>query len=99
MITTTKNNNDSQVKSQQDTDNDDDEGLDSPDEKKIKEEIVLIGEKNDIESLLDNKNNQLFNIILANTNRANQLDEIESNLAKKRIQKIRNNEFFLENHL
>jgi len=90
LITTTKNNNDSQVKSQQDTDNDDDEGLDSPDEKKIKEEIVLIGEKNDIESLLDNKNNQLFNIILANTNRANQLDEIESNLAKKRIQKIRN---------
>jgi hypothetical protein len=31
------------------------------DERKIKEEIVLIGERMDIESLLDNQNNQLFN--------------------------------------
>ena len=60
-----------------------------PDEKKIKEEIVLIGEKSDIESLLDNKNNQLFNLILANSSRASKLEEIESNLTKKRIKKLR----------
>jgi hypothetical protein len=32
------------------------------DEKKFKEEIVLIGEKCDIGSLLDNQNKQLFNL-------------------------------------
>ena len=52
------------------------------DEKSVKEEFVLIGEKNDIDSLLDNKNNQLYNLIMSNSNRANKLDEIETNLNK-----------------
>ena len=61
----------------------------SPDEKKFKEEIVLIGEKSDIESLLDNENNQLYNLIMANSMRAGKLSEIEADLEKKRYEKVR----------
>jgi hypothetical protein len=59
------------------------------DEKKFKEEIVLIGEKCDIESLLDNQNNQLFNLILANSNRSKQLSNIESDLNRERYNRLK----------
>lgn len=59
------------------------------DEKKIKEEIVLIGEKSDIESLLDNENNQLYNLIMANSMRAGKLNAIEDELGEKRYAKVR----------
>lgn len=60
-----------------------------PDEKKIKEEIVLIGEKCDIESLLDNENNQLYNLIMANSMRAGKLNEIESAVGAKRYAEMK----------
>jgi hypothetical protein len=59
------------------------------DEKKFKEEIVLIGEKCDIESLLDNQNNQLFNLILANSNRSKQLSNMESDLNRERYNRLK----------
>lgn len=55
------------------------------DERKIKEEIVLIGERNDIESLLENQNNQLFNLILSNSRQAKRVADIESDLSEKRL--------------
>jgi hypothetical protein len=58
------------------------------DERKIKEEIVLIGERMDIESLLDNQNNQLFNLILSNSNQTMRVAEIESDLSQKRINQL-----------
>lgn len=61
---------------------DDGDHTESQDEKSVKEEFVLIGEKNDIDSLLDNKNNQLYNLIMSNSTRTNKLDEIETNLNK-----------------
>lgn len=64
------------------------EDLDN-EEKKIKEEIVLIGEKNDIDSLLDNDNNQLYNLIAANSSRVNQLSNLESSLNKQRLNGLR----------
>ena len=63
-------------------DNDSETSSVMSDEKKIKEEIVLIGERGDIESLLDNKNNQLYNLIISNASRTQKLDEIECNLNK-----------------
>lgn len=62
---------------------------DDNEEKKIKEEIVLIGEKNDIDSLLGNENNQLYNLLMANSSRVNQLTNLESNLNKKRLDGLR----------
>ena len=59
------------------------------DEKNFKEEIVLIGEKCDIESLLDNQNNQLFNLILANSNRSKQLSNMESDLNRERYNRLK----------
>ena len=50
------------------------------DEKKFKEEIVLIGEKCDIGSLLDSQNKQLFNLKLANSHRSKQISSMESDL-------------------
>lgn len=61
---------------------DDGDHSESQDEKSVKEEFVLIGEKNDIDSLLDNRNNQLYNLIMSNSTRTNKLDEIETNLNK-----------------
>ncbi|CAF0858881.1 unnamed protein product [Brachionus calyciflorus] len=55
------------------------------DEKKIKEEIVLIGEKNDIDSFLHNENNQLYNLLMANSNRVSRLSNLEDNLSRKRL--------------
>lgn len=76
-----------------DTSDDNDESciseVESPIEKNVKEEYVLIGERSDIESLLDNKNNQLYNLIMSNSNRTNKLEEIETNLNKERIQKLK----------
>lgn len=65
--------------------NEDEDG----DEKKFKEEIVLIGEKCDIESLLDNQNNQLFNLILANSSRSKQISNIENDLNRERYNRIK----------
>ena len=59
------------------------------DEKKFKEEIVLIGEKCDIESLLDNQNNQLFNLILANSSRSKAISSLESDLNRERCSRIK----------
>jgi hypothetical protein len=60
------------------------------DEKKIKEEILLIGEKKDIESLLENENSELYNLIIENSNRTNTLSTIENDLNRKRIELIKN---------
>ena len=59
------------------------------DEKKFKEEIVLIGEKCDIGSLLDNQNKQLFNLRLANLHRSKQLSSIESDLKRERYNRLK----------
>lgn len=57
-------------------------------EKSSKEEFVLIGEKCNIDSLLDNKNNQLYNLIMSNSSRSSKLDEIETNLGQERVQQL-----------
>ena len=57
--------------------------------KKFKDEIVLIGEKCDIEFLLDNQNNQLFNLILANSSRSKQISNIENDLNRERYNRIK----------
>ena len=59
------------------------------DEKKFKEEIVLIGEKCDIEFLLDNQNKQLFNLILTNSHRSKQLSSMESDLYRERYNRLK----------
>ena len=58
------------------------------DERNIKEEIVLIGEKTDIESLLENQNNQLFNLILSNSNQSKLVADVESDLSEKRLTQV-----------
>jgi hypothetical protein len=60
------------------------------DEKKIKEEIVLIGDKKDIESLLENENNELYDLIIENSNLTSKLTAIENDINKKRIELIKN---------
>lgn len=64
--------------------------IDLENDKQIKEEIVLIGEKSDIESLLDNENNQLYNLIMANSSRTSKLDRLETDLNKQRLDEIKN---------
>ncbi|RNA07246.1 hypothetical protein BpHYR1_019692 [Brachionus plicatilis] len=58
-------------------------------EKNVQEEIVLIGEKSDIDSLLDNENNQLYNLLVANSSRVDQLTDLETNLNKQRLSGLR----------
>ena len=57
--------------------------------KKFKDEIVLIGEKCDIEFLLDNQNKQLFNLILTNSHRSKQLSSMESDLNRERYNRLK----------
>ena len=59
------------------------------DEKKFKEEIVSIGEKCDIEFLLDNQNKQLFNLILTNSHRSKQLSNMEIDLYRERYNRLK----------
>ena len=59
------------------------------DEKKFKEEIVLIGEKCGIGSLLGNQNKQLFNLKLANSHRSKQISSMESDLNRERYNRLK----------
>jgi len=49
-------------------------------EESVKDEFVLIGERDQIDALLDNRNGQLYNLIMSNSSRSCKLSEIESNL-------------------
>jgi len=49
-------------------------------EESVKDEVVLIGERDQIDALLDNRNGQLYNLIMSNSSRSCKLSEIESNL-------------------
>ena len=64
-------------------------GAQTPDEKQVKEEMVLIGEKSDIDSLVDNENNKLFNLIMANAKRGNAIEALESDLNRQRLNRVR----------
>ena len=59
------------------------------DEKKLKEEIVLIGENCGIGSLLGNQNKQLFNLKLANSHRLKQISSMESDLNRERYNRLK----------